>query len=118
MKSQEIGLSFTDGKDNYNFFKIINEVKQKFSHNKNSDLDDETKEKIIDYLYEMEGYYSIKQSYSVLFGSMLQSKSKLQILFYSVILCLIVFMFISIYLALYNFFINKTLVVNIFIQTK
>lgn len=82
------------------------------------EIDESAKEKIIDFIYESEGYYSLVSSYVSIFGRLINNKNRIMILFYTVILCLMLFMFVSIYLVLYNYFINKTLVVNIFIQIK
>ncbi len=91
---------------------ILHEVKTR----KESELDDEAKKKIVDIIYQSEGYYSISKSYNMLFGSAVFTKSKVSMILYAIILMLFVFMVFSIYFALYNFFINKTLVVNIFVQ--
>lgn len=86
--------------------------------NDNLEIDENTKEKIIDFIYETEGFYSLVSSYMNIFGRIVNNKNRIMIMFYTVILCLMLFMFVSIYLVLYNYFINKTLVVNIFIQMK
>ena len=122
MKSQEIGLVVQESEKSLNFLNVIKELNSRISNNveKNDEweIDDCSKEKIIDFIYESEGYYSLVSSYISIFGRLINNKNRIMILFYTVILCLMLFMFVSIYLVLYNYFINKTLVVNIFIQIK
>jgi len=123
LKCQEIGLVVhPDSEKCLNFFKVIKELNSRIQHNTEKDseweIDDTTKEKIIDFIYEKEGYYSLVSSYTTIFGKLINNKNRIMILFYTIILCLMLFMFVSIYLVLYNYFINKTLVVNIFIQIK
>jgi hypothetical protein len=103
---------------NINIQNIIYEIRHKYYHNKELEVDDDLKERIIDIIYNLDGFYSIQRSYQILFGSLFKDKNKITLLFYTIILSLMMFMFVSIYLTLYNFFINKTLVVNIFLQVK
>lgn len=103
---------------NINIQNIIYEIRTKFFYNKDYELEEDLKERIIDIIYGLEGFYSIQRSYTVLFGGLFKSKNTISTLFHVIILCLMIFMLISIYLTLYNFFVNKTLVVNIFLQVK
>lgn len=100
-----------------NIQNIFKEIQVKLFH-KGNEIDSDTKNRVIDLLYELEGYYSLYTSYYILFGTVTLTKKKISMLFYSIILFLLLFMIFSIYFALYNFFINKTLVVNIFLQIK
>jgi hypothetical protein len=106
---------------NTNFICDVNDIFLEI-HNrllsKDSEIDDETKEKVVDLFYEVEGYYSVYKSFYAMFGGLVKSINKISIIFNIIILILILFMFMSIYFALYNFFINKTLVVNIFLQVQ
>jgi hypothetical protein len=106
------------GSNMLNIQNLISEIKTKLHNTKGQELDEETKEKVIDLLYEYDGYYSVNKSYYNLFGSATSTKKKISLLFYVLILFLFLFMIFTIYFALYNFFINKTLVVNIFLQIK
>lgn len=102
-----------------NFLEVLKEINTRIKiDSKENNIDNMTKEKIIDFIYESEGYYSLVSSYMNIFGKLINNKNRIMILFYTIILCLMLFMFVSIYLVLYNYFINKTLVVNIFIQIK
>jgi hypothetical protein len=95
-----------------------NKIVEEEGNENDLEIDESTKEKIIDFIYEKEGFYSLVSSYMNIFGRIVNNKNRIMIMFYTIILCLMLFMFVSIYLVLYNYFINKTLVVNIFIQMK
>lgn len=115
MKAEELGLNCEDeDSDSLKYYSIVCEIKQRMI--KDNEIDDQAKEKIIDGLYEKEGFYSVNKSYNNIFGGLMRNRAKIANLYYTIILCLMMFMFLSIYLALYNYFINKTLVVNIFLQ--
>ena len=83
---------------------------------KNNDECGILKEYIIDIIYVQEGFHSINKSFHNLFGDLINHKKKVVNILYSFILFLLLLMISSIYISLYNFLINKTLVVNIFLQ--
>ena len=76
------------------------------------------KEKVIYYIYAIEGYYSIKESIKTIFGFGIVEIGikKVKYVIYAIISCIFVLMFTSLYISLYKYFMQKTLVVNIFIQ--
>lgn len=73
------------------------------------------KEKVIYYIYAIEGYYSIKESIRTIFGFEIEIR-KVKYLIYTIIASIFVLMFTSLYISLYKYIMQKTLVVNIFIQ--
>ncbi len=96
---------------------IIREIHSKMNQ-RDSDIDQETKERMVDLFYELEGHYSVYKSFNVIFGGLFNNKNSIYYLFTTIVSVLILFMIFSIYFGLYNFFINKTLVVNIFLQVQ
>jgi hypothetical protein len=96
---------------------IIREIHSKL-HQRDSDIDEETKERMVDLFYELEGHYSVYKSFNVIFGGLFKNKKSIYYLFSTIVSFLILFMIFSIYFGLYKFFINKTLVVNIFLQVQ
>jgi hypothetical protein len=96
---------------------IIKEIHSRLQQ-RDSDIDEETKERMVDLFYEIEGHYSVYKSFNVIFGGLFNNKKSISYLFTTIVLVLILFMIFSIYFGLYNFFINKTLVVNIFLQVQ
>ena len=98
-----------------NYGELLNNVHQELAVNK-INFTEEEKEALVDLFFEYEGYYSTKNSSNLIFSGFVKDKKKVAKILYSLIVCLFLFMCISIYLGLYNFFINKTLVVNIFLQ--
>lgn len=102
---------------NSNYSDLINNCHHELTVNKVK-FTNEEKEALIDLFFEYEGYYSTKNSSYLIFSGFIRDKNKVTKILYSLIICLFLFMCISIYLGLYNFFINKTLVVNIFLQVN
>ncbi len=137
LKREEIGLIFMSNEnkkninvhDNYNinFYKynfnelariiqnILCEIQKKTSK-ENFEVNLEIKEKVVSLIYRMEGYYSLQSSFYNLFCGLISSKNKIRFVLFTMILCLMFLIFFSIYVALYYFLINKTLVVNIFLH--
>ena len=76
------------------------------------------KEKIIYYIYSVQGYYSIKKSICEIFGFgfFKISIQKIRYTIYGIIFSIFALMFISLYVSLYKYLVQKALVVNIFIQ--
>jgi len=136
LKREEIGLTCFHEKnekydvvliDNRNIYSynylgiliqnILGEIRIK-TLNQNAEVNLEIKEKIVDLIYQIQGHYSIEHSFYNICGGLITSMSKMMFLFYFMIICLMFFMMFSIYASLYNFLINKYLVVNIFLQSS
>jgi hypothetical protein len=130
LKKQELDLDSDDEHDSLiqnktstkipvnilsNYYELICNCHQEISDQKMIYTEEE-KEILVDIIFEYEGYYSINKSSNLIFSGWIKDNNKIAKLLYSMIIFLFFFMCVSIYLGLYNFFINKTLVVNIFLQ--
>jgi hypothetical protein len=84
----------------------------------NEDECEKLKDYVIEMIYNSEGLHSVKQSFKNLFGTLIDTRGRVIMILYAIILFIFIMMIVSIYLSLYNYLINKTLVVNIFLQIK
>jgi len=77
------------------------------------------KNKIIEKCFEIEGNYSTKRSFrEMTFGILNFNSNQIILFFYFILTMLAFFIMLTIFLAMYHYFINKTLVINIFLQIK
>jgi len=115
--NNEISLSVIDPKTQSELFFEINDIQKELKEN--NDVNDDKKNKIIEKCFEIEGNYSTKRSFrEMTFGILNFNSNQIILFFYFILTMLAFFIMLTIFLAMYHYFINKTLVINIFLQIK
>jgi hypothetical protein len=69
MKASEIGMTLLEASKQKEIYNIVSEIKSRFKDEKN--IEEETKDKLIELFYEFDGNYSTKRSFHQIFGGVI-----------------------------------------------